>query len=414
MPNNEGHKVNGLLSVDEDGTVDLLTLGTLDDSNSASFVRKYDSAFGLVVDKKSSGQYKVVLHNILQNMGSVDFFNKAGYSVDILLTNKWHNTDNLLDYNHMSLHSKFFHNNFRSNAITINWLDFKNFHFEFKYKRPKHITLYNSRKFHIYILYSSNLGNNALSSINFEEKPFLNIKIKYSSYNIKQFMELRMSVERLFMILWEQPHQFDINSISTKNKTNYELQQKRRVIKSYGKVAMESAGIIQNFSVFWDNWIEVQSEFKDELNYFFFNYSDFHLDVTNKFLNLCFTLEQLHSKSIRARDPLPQKHERMYLKVMSELKEGDSKSWLTKVLNKDRNISLDVRLQGLYDSLEPGFDFQNMRLTKDEMRKIKTTRNYHVHLDKKLEDKALTPIELITINEKLSELFIKVIKSKLR
>jgi hypothetical protein len=96
----------------------------------------------------------------------------------------------------------------------------------------------------------------------------------------------------------------------------------------------------------------------------------------------------------------------MYDKVLSELKSGDSISWIKNVLDKGRSIRFSVRLKELIESLDTPF----AELNSDHFKSIESTRHYLVHLDEKHSKTALKGEEVYRVNEKLVSLMFKLLK----
>lgn len=416
LPKFENNGVFGNLSIAENGDCTLYALSQLYETEKKPRHKfsEFDVVIGKVIDKSNNKYRTVILYRVYQTMSSIGNFDTVKYFSNMCLVGDNIFKDNDLHYKDVYFYSESLHDIVRNKGFDYDFgKSNKGLSFTLKYKQPKTIELYKKRNIKVYLYFRSNCSMDALGKVDVLEKPYLNVEFIKSEHDLAQILRFRQKLERFLMILWEKPHRFEITDLKSVGRNNYSLIDNRELIKTPNRVSVELNDFTSKFSSLWDNWGSTLDYLDDVISSFFFAYSDYRLDVTNRFLNIVFAIEQYHRRTVQETLPLSKQNERMYNKVLAELKSGDTKSWLEKVLNTERNIPLKSRLNDLIEIQKTILEISEQEiLTKDEIEKVEITRNYHVHIDKKKENKAYKSEELVRINEKLSILFFTLLKYK--
>lgn len=411
IPSKPQNVIYGTLYIDELGVASFFTIQNFDTTDNLNIWPKIDALFGLVTsidDNKDSSVKLFDLHKIKFSEGVLT---KSNYSVSKALIGAPNAKENGFLFNTLMFFSQSWNWWIKVNGLSIKLNGVKKKKgIKSSYTQPDFIPLYRDDNFFIYIFFRGNYGVSVEHGFKILEQPFLNIDVK-DSVDIKEAFKIKTDIERYFMVMWRARHLFNIFELRSSDGTQYE------VVGKYDNQSYTNIDGRDTFSKYKrysqktiKKWFEINKEMNNLIDTFFFAFTSKDLDVYNKFLNYVFSLEQYHRIRVKDRRPLSAKDERMFNKVLKEVR-GDSASWLKKILSNDREITFDIRLSELL-SLH-GSD-ENIRLTKITINKIKKTRHYLVHLDNKLKKDSLTPEELLDVNDSLILLFLGLLKKELK
>lgn len=278
----------------------------------------------------------------------------------------------------------------------------------FTYRQPEPIDLFSNKNSDGYIFFRCSHSFRSKRRLKLVEQPFLNLRLHHPMEFIDLF-KVCSSIERFFMVIWEQYHVFTDIYVRNENKSEYRLIGSRHVQFADDVFGFDYNDFKKNSERYYNNWIKVYEEFNLAIRTFFFAFADYKVDIYSRFLNYVFALEQLHRKGFRATEPLSKKDKKMYDMAM-KIKQGDLKSWLASVLNKERDIPLTTRLKELCEFAELK---EPKKISNEEITRIKNMRHYLVHLDEKHKKTAFTGREVCEINQKLESLFFTVLKKNM-
>jgi hypothetical protein len=370
----------------------------------------FDLIQGLATNPEEYKEYSIKLLNPYQQKSGIGVFNKRSYKSDLILIAKPNSKENSSRFKTLMLSSspwKFWveESGFKKEMFSNND---KSFGYKFAYEQPKQIQLYQNDEVDIHIFFRASASYKTNGVVILREEPFFNLEFK-EPRDLEGIFEIRTSVERLLMILIEEPHLFSKTEVRSIHDIDFKVYDDRREIGVRNKSAMKYRDFVEDFEPLYTSWLDIKEKYDYPIRTFFFALTGFRMDIHNKFLNFVFALEQFHKKCIRELEPLSEKNRRMFDKVISEVKSGDALTWLKSVLNKGSNIRFSKRLTELLDYLGGDSD---VFFEKNELTRIEKTRHYLVHLEEKHKEEILLPEEIVEVNEKLIKLMLKLLKKE--
>jgi len=158
--------------------------------------------------------------------------------------------------------------------------------------------------------------------------------------------------------------------------------------------------ISRQSEIYFQNWFSKSELLKPIYDLFFSTLYDPQMYITNQFLNLVQAIESYHRRTMRNND-LPQEE---YNKRVSEILDKiprEYANWFKEKMEYRNEPTLRKRLKEIIDAFEIQEFFDDEKDIKMFVNKVVITRNYLVHYDKGLEDKALPPERLFPYVQRL-------------
>lgn len=162
--------------------------------------------------------------------------------------------------------------------------------------------------------------------------------------------------------------------------------------------------IQEKVETIFNNWLEKVEILKPIYDlYFGIIYSgDMYLEF--QFLSLIVALEVYHRRMIRSEDISSEEHEERIKQILNNTPDK-YREWLKEKLKHSNEPSLRKRIKEIYDMLKNiGYVTDLIPKKKNFVDKVVNTRNYFVHYDQSLKNKALKGAELYWLIQKLKVL----------
>ncbi|MFN8415446.1 MAG: hypothetical protein U0U66_03840 [Cytophagaceae bacterium] len=409
LPENLSNKITGTLKIDENNKIVLTTLEPVSNNQKVdifSNLIQLNVIHGIVITSETkSTQHKIILYDINQSFFQSGVLNKFEYTSNCCLVGNISASEHVNQFQYLMLYSELWHDWIHISGIE-QYEDDNNerFNRKYEYQQPQEIMLFSNNEFDIYIYFRAIIKNKVFGEVLLSEKPFLNVRFKESKDFI-QLKEFKTCFDRLLAVLRETSHSFEKIDLKSIDKVQYQL--------FYDSNKYYNGPFTNNFTfdVFYQNsqkiinkWFTNYNSYKILLNTFFFAYGSKQMDIQNKFLNYIFSLELYHRKTIKESLPLSKSNQLMYNKTI-ESTNGDVQSWLLKVLNKDRDVPIKLRLEDIFTLVE---SYGINKPSFIDIKRLVDTRHYLVHLDGSKE-KVYSAFELVQINDYLSSVVLRLL-----
>ena len=406
--------IHGILKVEDQSLATFETLDTFEKEGSHPFVGKsikHECIFGLASSMLDNKEYSFRLYSLIEINVSSQVFTKIKFKVTRVLKGSANPNDSSNTFESVRLSSLFWKHWVKSKGLKKERLryDKTKYGYKVEYRQPEAITLFKSEGTHVYINFRANTSFNKEQDFVLVESPFLNFEFE-GLKSIKEIILLKTSLERFFMILWEKAHQFDKFDMRSADGTDFENVSPTQEPTTGWNTKYAFEEFTTNSQDLIQGWLTMAKEDRLVIDTFFFAFVDYKMAIENRFLNYLFALELYHRKKVRATQPLSKKNERMYNLTMETVKIGAVESWLKKVLNHERDISLKERLPELLNFID---NRKGISLNTDIITRCVQTRHYLVHLDEKHADKRFSAEELLKINDSLETLMLRLLKKEL-
>ena len=406
-------KVHGLLIFEKNGRATFETAESFsrDKPTYRTKTEKHEIVLGVATSINDGKDYSFRLYSMLEIRWSEQVFTKTRFAVSRVLKALPNPDDTSLSFDSLRLTSTFLKHWVKRNGLKMLSLrdEETKFGHKIEYRQPKAITLLNLNGDHVYIFFRANTSFNQEHDFVLIERPYLNFEFE-APRNIKEMVKLKTSLERFFMILWEKAHQFDKFDMRSADGTDFENIAPTQKPTSGWNTKYDFEAFVTESQALIQKWFAMAKEDKLVIDTFFFAFVDYRMAIENRFLNFLFALELFHRKKVRAKQPLSEKNGRMYNLTMKEVKSGEVKSWLQKVLNQEREISLKQRLPDLLNLID---DRKGIDLDTAIVSRCVQTRHYLVHLDEKHVHQRFNGEELAKVNESLATLMLRLLKKEL-
>jgi hypothetical protein len=158
--------------------------------------------------------------------------------------------------------------------------------------------------------------------------------------------------------------------------------------------------VFDDFEVVMENWLNIAQELDSVCNRFFGVQYTPRMYMQNEFLNIVQAVESYHRRRMKNEVQPRTEYKRRIETILSRVDTQDS-DWLKEVLAHSNEPRLEERLNELLEKVHavvsPIIDD-----TAIFAKKVKDTRNYLTHFDKRLERKAARGAELYWLTRKLS------------
>ncbi len=404
LPGKQENAIQGTLEIMEDGEMYFQTLHNFNQSSLLFGENGYNELHGLVKSESDNHDYHVLVFDLIQVHRTSGKLSRTRFFVHKALIgeSKFAISSN---YNKLMVSSKVFSRWVEGTGIKIEEREIPRI---VTYKQPEPIDLFSNKDITGYIFFRCNHAYGPSRTVKIVEQPFLNLELSESE-NLKGILQQLVCTERFLMVLWEQYHVFTDINLENELKGRFKLLASKHMSKSLEVSHFNFSAFRNSGAKYYFNWLKIYEQFNLAIRTFFFAFADYKVDIHSRFLNYVFALEQLHRKGFRATEPLSKKDKAMYEKAM-QIKQGDLKSWLEKVLNKERDIRLTTRLKELHEFAEIK---DPEKISNEEITRIKNMRSYLVHLDEKHKKTSFTSREVYEINQKMERLFFRVLKKSM-
>jgi hypothetical protein len=160
--------------------------------------------------------------------------------------------------------------------------------------------------------------------------------------------------------------------------------------------------IADDFQSVMERWFAISEDLDTVCNLFFGVQYTPTLNLENRFLNVVQAVESYHRRRMK-NEVLPKaEHKRLKSAVLNKV-DAEHKIWLEGLLAYSNEPRLEHRIREL---TEKAAEVINPLVTNKEefAKKVKDTRNYLTHYDKRLKEKAARGEELFWLTQKLSYL----------
>ena len=158
--------------------------------------------------------------------------------------------------------------------------------------------------------------------------------------------------------------------------------------------------VFEDFESIMDKWLHIARELDSVCNLFFGVRYTPRMYMENEFLNIVQALESYHRRRMKNEVQPQTEYKRRIETILSRVDAQDS-DWLKGVLAYSNEPRLEQRLNELlgkvHEVVSPVIDD-----TAEFAKKVKNTRNYLNHFDKRLERKVARGAELYWLTRKLS------------
>jgi len=160
--------------------------------------------------------------------------------------------------------------------------------------------------------------------------------------------------------------------------------------------------IKENITTIFNNWLEKAEVLEPVHDLYFGVIYNGDLYLRFQFLSLVMALEVYHRRMIRNEDISREKHEKRIRRILDNIPNEQDRKWLQEKLKYSNEPSLRKRLRDIYKKLK-GIEFIKSIIPNEKkfIDKVVNTRNYLVHYDLSLKDKALRGEKLYWLTQKL-------------
>ncbi|WP_298884715.1 HEPN domain-containing protein [uncultured Polaribacter sp.] len=365
LPEREDRKIISTLFIDKNGIATITSLESLE-INEDMFNRVWNNfnlVLGYINCNEKSKTYSIKLYDVNKSHQSRGRLTKFKYTCkNPLISQSYDEQINSNFYNSLMLNS----------VIINNWIPISGFEnksnienrsFEVNqsYKQPEIIELFNNKDYNIYLFFRASAGykNRRQSFIN--ENVFINIET-IEHFEIKELPKIKSTIERLFNLLLFKPFYFENTEIRTTNKKDYKVVKKQNELNPSLNNEIEFEIFKNQSQNIILKWFEKQDKLGLAVLNFFSVFGQKGVLIENKFLTYISILENYHKNHIKKNQDL---------------------KWRIKYLLENSSI------KNILNDIEKFSEI------------LKTTRNYHAHLEEKHKEKSLNTEDIYKANNLL-------------
>lgn len=154
----------------------------------------------------------------------------------------------------------------------------------------------------------------------------------------------------------------------------------------------------------FNNWLEKVEKLEPVYDLYFGTIYSGDMYLEFQFLSLVMALEVYHRRMIRNEDIPSKEHEERIKQILTSTPDK-YRNWLKEKLKYSNEPNLRKRIKEIYNMLKNiGYVTELIPKKKNFVYKVYNTRNYFVHYDQSLKDKALKGTELYWLIQKLKVL----------
>jgi hypothetical protein len=365
LPEREDRKIISTLFIDKNGIATITSLESLE-INEDMFNRVWNNfhlVLGYINCNEKSKTYSIKLYDVNKSHQSRGRLTKFKYTCkDPLISQSYDEQINSNFYNSLMLNSVIINNwipisgfenksNIENNSFEVNQ----------SYIQPEIIELFNNKDYNIYLFFRASAGykNRRQSFIN--ENVFINIET-IEHFEIKELPKIKSTIERLFNLLLFKPFYFENTEIRTTNKKDYKVVKKQNQLNPSLNNEIEFEIFKNQSQNIILKWFEKQDKLGLAVLNFFSVFGQKGVLIENKFLTYISILENYHKNHVKKKQDL---------------------KWRIKYLLENSSI------KNILNDIEKFSEI------------LKTTRNYHAHLEEKHKEKSLNTEEIYKANNLL-------------
>lgn len=382
LPEKQEKRFIATLFINDIGEAQLMTLNPIievDDKIYRASKEKVEVLFGYITSFEKIDNFSIKIYDLWNNKGNSSlgyhFLDSFGYySKHVFIRRRIDEYVYDEEYSDLMVSSSKFREWIKVTGMEIKHGRTEDYEVINHYKQPKEILLYENEVKKICIFFRANHSYSIDRHQIIKEEPFVNIELNKSA-DIKSMFKLKQSINRLFSIILDIPFYSSEVDCRTNSKIDYKyLNKDNKSIHRLG-IPYEYEEFIKSSDLVFENWELKQEELELFITNFFSVYGQKGVLPEIKFITYCSVLENYHKNRIRRNSSL-----------------------------KNRLIDLFVACS-LSDKLNHIENFSE---------KIKTTRNYHVHLEERHKANSFESKDLFSINAILEfvirELFLREIE----
>ena len=272
-----------------------------------------------------------------------------------------------------------------------------------KYKTPDSIPVFINSELMLFIVFSTSYSPFALTEVDVKQKAHIMIA-PAQERNLEEYQNIVRRIQDFLTLANMEPiYPLSIEG-ETGNKTSYPKIKIFYQLPRVHKAAFETSTfrplftfktISDKFEHFLQNWFAKANQLEPVYQLYFGYIYNPHMYLEQKFLSLVQALESYHRRTMQNYELPEDKHNERIRKIFDAVPQ-EHKGWLSGKLEYSNEPSLRKRLKELLDSDSVSIsDFIVNR--GNFINKVVTTRNYLVHYDPKLEEKAAKGEELHSI-----------------
>ena len=351
---NEECKIIATLYIDDKGDATISSLQSLtkdlNKDNIHSDWDKIEVAFGFINSHNISKTYSIKLYDLRKIHESNGALSKYKYkSSNSFIASVYDEDICSLSYNTIMLSSDIINSWIPITGFDFRPPDSESFNVNQLYKQPKRIDLFKNDDFYIYIYFRASSGFHVRRRTFINEEVFINIETT-TSFEIKELYRVKDIIERFLNILLFIPFYSTKSEFKTVSKTTYIALRKNKELNLgiSNKIDFEKFKI--NSQHILSEWLTKQNKLELAIKNFFSVFGQKGVLAENKFLTYISVLENYHKNNI------------------------------------EKNKTLKERLFYLLNNSSISSELCDIDSYSEQ---LKTTRNYHAHLEEKHESKAL-------------------------
>jgi hypothetical protein len=283
----------------------------------------------------------------------------------------------------------------------------KNDEISMKYKTPDSIPVFVSSELVLFIVFSTSYSPFALTEVDVKQKAHIMIA-PAQERNLGEYQTIVRRIQDFLTLANMEPiYPLSIEG-ETGNKTSYPKIKIFYQLPRVHKAAFETSTFRPLFTLktisdklghFLQNWFGKAEQLEPVYQLYFGYIYNPHMYLEQKFLSLVQALESYHRRTMQNYELPEDKHNERIYKIVDAVPQ-EHKKWLSRKLKYSNEPDLQRRLRELLNT-HPVVAFDLKRNKESFIEKAVVTRNYIVHYDPKLEEKAAKGEELHSITRRL-------------
>jgi hypothetical protein len=415
LPNGEQNTVSGTLRFSNESGIQLSLIGSLEDFTSFNTREPYPVILGLSGDGK-----RITLSNCFATGLTVGMpgFAKESYKARFCLVGAHFNDATDLRFRMFSVRYSHLPDWVRTSGFEVKKY-FDQHRFEVAYSLPSDLETETSIGV-VSISFTCNTSGDGIEELNLYQSVWMEVKAdkEYSFLDLDHryirplknlvslattrpntILELLVFSEEVFSEYEdgrrvETPIQFFFE------QSYFEPRREKLLIPDHMLFTVHD--IADEFPSVMERWFSVSEELDSVCNLFFGVQSRPSLNLENKFLNVVQAVETYHRRRM-TNEVLPKaEHKRIKSAVLTRV-DTEHREWLEGLLAYSNEPRLEHRIREI---TEKGYEAITPLITDKEefAKRVKDTRNYFTHYDKRLRNRAAKGAELFWLTQKLSYL----------
>lgn len=263
-----------------------------------------------------------------------------------------------------------------------------------KYKPPNSIPVFINSELMLFIVFSTSFSPLALTEVYVKQKAHIMIAPSQER-NLKEYQTIVRRIQDFLTLANMEPiYPLSIEG-ETGNKTSYPKIKIFYQLPRVQKAAFETSTFRPLFTLktisdklehFLQNWFGKAKQLEPVYQLYFGYIYNPHMYLEQKFLSLVQALESYHRRTMQNYELPEDEHKERIHKIVDAIPQ-EHKKWLSRKLKYSNEPDLQRRLRELLNTHSvAAFDLKGNR--ESFIEKAVATRNYLIHYDPKLEEKA--------------------------